>query len=391
MRIAIVTSFARGAGGNGEDLAVMDQAELLRAAGHEVLLLSRATDAEIHAPGYRVRAGVNVATGWGPDPLPRLEAYAPDVVHVHNTYPNIGRHWARKCALPLVVTLHSFRYFCAAGTFFRDGKICTDCLDAPMSATRHGCYEGPLRSLPYSLAGLRRRSDALIGNADRIIALNPTMRRFLLDEGVAEGRVVEGINTVLPTISESSAAPTSSWVTTPDDEPQPWLYVGRLIPAKGIVQLLQSWPAQVPLWIIGDGPQRDEVEALAGARVKVLGQRSREEVHRAMRSARGLVVPSLWFEGQPLVYLEALTAGLPTLAYAPNAVAQLVSRDGTGRVTNWDENLPKVLAGATEEFADLRDHCRAVFARCYSPDVYLSNLEQIYDDAIRHRRGLMLG
>lgn len=384
MRIAVVTSFARGMGGNGEDLAVVDQVNLLRAAGHEVLLLSRASDAEMSRRGYPIRAGLTVATGWGPDPLPRIEAFGPDVIHVHNTYPNIGRNWARRCTFPLVITLHSFRYFCAAGTFFRDGAVCTDCLHTPLSATRHGCYEGRLRSLPYSVAGMRRRSDALIGSADRIIALNPTMRSILISSGVDEDRVVEGINTVMPSSTVWEPGNPDHAIGR-DSHDQPWLFVGRLIAAKGILRLLRSWPEQAPLWIVGDGPLRREIDAFDSDEVRILGHLSRSEISLLMTQSRGLIVPSLWFEGQPLVYLEALAAGLPTIAYQPNAVAELVARDGTGMVASWADDLSAVLSEAEAQFPNLRNHCRDVFERQYTPEVYLTRLEETYREAIENR------
>ena len=55
-----------------------------------------------------------------------------DVAHFHNTFPLVspaGYYAARKSGLAVVQTLHNFRLICPAGTLFRDGKVCEECVD----------------------------------------------------------------------------------------------------------------------------------------------------------------------------------------------------------------------------------------------------------------------
>jgi glycosyltransferase involved in cell wall biosynthesis len=55
----------------------------------------------------------------------------PDVVHFHNTFPLISPaayYACRDLGVPVVQTLHNYRLFCPAATFFREGKVCEDCL-----------------------------------------------------------------------------------------------------------------------------------------------------------------------------------------------------------------------------------------------------------------------
>ena len=374
MRIAVVSSMVSRTGANGEDLVVLDQIDLLRSHGHEVLAILPASDELAGRPGRTLRAAVTVATGGGPDPSGVLAEFRPDVVHVHNTYPNLGRSWVARARYPVVLTLHSYRFACANASFYRDGQVCTDCVERPTSAVRHGCYDNPVASLPYAIAGFNRRRDPLLHGAHRIIALNPRMREYLAQIGVDRAKVVDGLNTVLR--AEPSALGSAAV------EPGRWLAAGRFVPAKGFLELVRAWPAGLPLDIIGEGPELPRVQAVCPPSVRLLGGRPREVVRAAMDRAVGLVVPSTYFEGLPLVYVEALAAGLPVVGFEPNRVAALVAQDGTGEVADWRARLAPVLARIADADPALRQHCRDVYQQRYAPSAFVAHLLDVYEQAI---------
>ena len=63
---------------------------------------------------------------------------------------------------------------------------------------------------------------------------------------------------------------------------------------------------------VGDGPIAHEIAARY-PEARMLGWMDPAGVHRAMRAARALVFPSLWFEGQPLTVMEAKGLGVPVI------------------------------------------------------------------------------
>ena len=87
---------------------------------------------------------------------------------------------------------------------------------------------------------------------------------------------------------------------------------------KGIDMLLE---AAAPLLrnggatldIIGDGPERQRLEAMNPGNVVFAGAASREEVFYQMARAQVMIIPSLWYEGFPVTVVEALASGLPVL------------------------------------------------------------------------------
>ena len=130
MRIAVVHSFYSSRQPSGENIVVDLQVDALRRAGHDVRLVSRSTDELEQSVTYPVRAGLRAATGRGDSPLDELHEFAPDIVHVHNLFPNLGRRWVERLDLPLVTTLHNYRPICPEATLFRDGHSCTLCPDS---------------------------------------------------------------------------------------------------------------------------------------------------------------------------------------------------------------------------------------------------------------------
>lgn len=370
LRITVVHSFYSGRQPSGENIVVDLQVEALRRAGHDVRLVSRSTDELEKSALYPLKAGYRAATGLGDSPLAEIEAHRPDVVHVHNLFPNLGRRWVDRVTAPLVATLHNYRPLCPAGTLLRDGASCTLCPDGRASrhAVVHACFKGSrAQTLPVAL-GTRFARDPVLRRADRIVTLSEAMRSTYVRYGVPADR--------LDTVPNFVPQPDVSGARRGDD----WLFVGRLSRDKGIVELLRQWPEDRRLVVVGTGPQDDEARALAGPRVTFLGQRTRAEVTELMASARGLVFPSLWPEGLPTVYLEALAAGLPVLAWPQSIVGTLVARDGTGLVT--EGSLATELARADAEFPSLEDHCREVFRRHYSEQAWVAAITGVYRSAV---------
>lgn len=365
---------------SGENRVVEAERDALARAGHEVELIAVHTDDLEDRPGYGLRAAVRVATGLGRSPVAELERFRPDVVHVHNLFPNLGRRWVDDVEVPVVHTLHNYRPMCAAATLFRDGAVCTCCPDGDRWAGfRYACYrDSRAATLPLTIAGLGGAgADPLLRRADRIVTLSEQMRRRYVDDGVDPARIVVWPN-FLP--DELDPGPLADGPGGPAGGP--WMFVGRLTAEKGALELVEHWPDGHRLDIIGDGPLRDQVrEAARGRPIVLLGRLPRREVLDRMRSSVGLVFPSRSYEAFGLAYMEALAAGLPVMASGPHVVADMVERDGTGAVTRL-EGLGSALEVAGGRFRELRHHCRAVFEARYTAASHVTRATALYEELV---------
>jgi glycosyltransferase involved in cell wall biosynthesis len=378
LRIAIVHSFYSSRVPSGENAVVETEMRALLRAGHDVGLFAAHTDELELRPLYRLSSAARVAFGVGRSPIHELEDFAPDVIHVHNLFPNWGSRWVGSLEVPFVATLHNFRTICSNGLLFRDGNICTLCPDGSSgSAIRYACYrDSRIATAPLALA--TRRAPAvqpIVRFARHIIVQSEVARAIYERYGVAERKLQ-----VWPNFLDAEADPGWMKRSTPGDY---WLFVGRLGREKGVVALAEAWPSDAQLVVVGDGPERGAVERAArGKRIEVLGLVPRERATGLMHAATGLIFPSRCFESFPVVYAEAMAAGLPILAWEPNVVAAMVKQHGTGMATSSTDDLAETLSRATDLFPALRDRCRRIFEEELSERAYMRRAESLYREIL---------
>ena len=114
------------------------------------------------------------------------------------------------------------------------------------------------------------------------------------------------------------------------------LTVAHLIKAKGVdvaLRALTLLPDSVVLWVIGAGPEADQLRMLTQEleltqRVVFLGPQ--RHVERFMPGADCLVCPSVWAEAAGLVNLEAQSSGLPVIAANVGGIPEYVVHGRTG-------------------------------------------------------------
>lgn len=388
-RVAFVHSFYSSEQPSGENTAVLDQVAALRAAGHDVHLVAAHTDALQAEFGYAMRSGLRVATGRGRSPLAELGRIAPDIVHVHNLFPNFGTDWLDRWPGPLVATLHNYRPACAAGTLFRNGEVCAKCPEGDRwAALRHACYRGTRRAtLPLAWANRGgAAAHPLLRRADRLIVLSEYSLEFYRRFSNSGGRLE-----LVP--NSFDAAQVNSSERSMTEEPEAgssWVFAGRLSEEKGILPLLRSWPRNESLDVIGSGSLESACRAAAPKTVRFVGALPRAQLLRRLPRYMGLIFPSVCPENAPVVCREALAAGLPVLALSGSSAAQDVLRYGTGAVYSRTDDLHRALEAARETFPALREHCFRVHADHFSAPSWVARVETVYaraaEEAAARRR-----
>ncbi|MFE7297292.1 glycosyltransferase family 4 protein [Streptomyces sp. NPDC057579] len=277
----------------GSELLVDKIADGLTAHGHQVTLVCGGPAAD---RDYRVVSAGGDAGHFlrVPRQVTRRTGGCDLLVEVCNGMPYLAPLWHRGPTLCLVNHVHTdlwrMRY--------------------PAPAARLG-----RRLEHWALAGTHR------GNL--MVAVSDSTAAALRDLGVAPDRirlVHNGVEEPGPLVPE-------------DPEPL-FLAMGRLVEYKRIDLLLRLWERVRPvtggrLVIVGDGPERDRLTALAGPDVTFTGRISEQEKHRLLCSAWLLLHPSL-VEGWGLVVMEAAARRTPTLGFDIPGLRDSVEGGTTG-------------------------------------------------------------
>lgn len=363
----------------GEDTVVELERSLLQQSGFELARL------DFHNPSSTLATAAALARSSSNRSASRrvvekARGFEADVVHIHNTWFALSPAVIRDLHLhgfPVVMTFHNYRLICANAMLFRDGRPCEDCVGgSPLPGVIHRCYRGSFFSsamVAVTIETHRRRSTwseyLSVG-----IALTDFARARLLQGGLPSERIVVKPNFV------NDPGPR----TEPPSASKRVLYVGRLSPEKGVVPLIEAWEAvrlpDMELVIVGSGPQADEVREKSGASVRLLGRLARDEVRKEMLGARALVVPSISYEGQPTVILEALAAGLPVWCTERGALRETAGRGG---VSLGDGQVMAVVDAFQQlENDDLVNRvgaaAREEFEHRYTPEKAMEDLRRIY-------------
>jgi glycosyltransferase involved in cell wall biosynthesis len=375
----------------GEDAVVRAEAEVLRRAGHEVVQYQVQ-----NPPGATGAIGSLVLSPWNPRQARKVQGLAervrPDVAHVHNTWyaQSPAVLWAlRRSSVPTVMTLHNYRLVCANGQLFRDGAPCEDCVGAsPWHGVQHGCYrDSMVLSVPAAgTIALHDRLRTWSRTVDRFVVLSEFAAERLVRGGLPPDRIELKPNFVADPGPRAVPAAASATV----------LYVGRLSPEKGVELLVEAWrelgDGPLELVVVGDGPLRERLARRPAAWLRLVGQLPAAEVRRQMLAARALVLPSVWYEGQPVAVLEALAAGLPVLGSGIGGVPELLAPLGRdwlaapGEVASWVAALRTLADPERVELASAR--ARALYERSFSTAAAARALEGVYERARSRRAGL---
>jgi glycosyltransferase involved in cell wall biosynthesis len=327
--------------------------EQLTAAGVEVVCLGQS---DLLGNPSRIAGAVQGTwNGRAAEELGRLLASVRSdrtIVHVHGwakaLSPSIAAPIARS-GLPAVYTIHEYFLFCPNGGFYNYQK-------------GHACPLEPLSAACWAThCDSRNYARKLWRNARLTLARDMAHLPEVFSDYIAISRFqVDVIGRRLPTRSQLHLV--SNPIDVPDLGPKPSpaegevIFVGRISAEKGPFLFAEAarLAGIVPTYV-GDGPAAAELR-IKYPEARLLGWQSGPVVREAIRAARALVFPSLWYEGQPLTVLEAKGLGTPVI----------VSDGCAGR-----EEIEDGVSGLWFRGADIEDLARALI--------------QIRDDALINR------
>jgi glycosyltransferase involved in cell wall biosynthesis len=224
---------------------------------------------------------------------------------------------------------------CCAKSVVRPGRarhLCYCLTPMRYAWDQFDAYFGPDRIgaagslvMRHAMAGLARWDRDTAGRADRYVAISHyvagRIRRYYNREATV----------VYPPVDTGYFSP--AMVTPKDPAPAAGnryaLVVSALVPYKRVAVAIEACRlAQVPLKIVGDGPERPRLERAATGDVLFLGRRSDAEVRDLYRGASVTLLPGE--EDFGIVPVEAQACGSPVVALGRGGALETIVPDETG-------------------------------------------------------------
>ncbi|MGH9328219.1 MAG: glycosyltransferase family 4 protein [Terriglobia bacterium] len=391
MKILLVHNSYRQRG--GEDVVFEQERQLLERAGHRLILYQR-SNSEVTGPSVLGRATLAKEVIWREDARREvaklIQRHKPEVVHVHNTFMRISPSVYRACqdaSVPVVQTLHNYRLLCPAGNFFRDGRVCKECVVHSLwRGARYGCYRdshGATAAVALMLS-VHRLLHTWTEQVDQYVALSNFARQEFVSGGLPGDKISIKPNFVYPDPGVSEGGGEHA------------VFVGRLSEEKGLSTILDAWrrlrPGP-PCQILGDGPLRSQLQAQAAERglssLVFRGHLVPDEVRSFIKAARFLILPSECYENFPMSIVEAFACGVPVICSRLGAMQEIVADGRTGLhfESGKAEDLAEKVDWAwnnAERMVEMGKEARQEYETKYTAKTNYPLLMEIYQRAIAH-------
>ncbi len=321
-----------------------------------------------------------------------LQEFHPDVAHLHIFYGGLSNaviDVLKKHHIPMVQSVHEYRLLCPAYTCLDSNlDICEECAAKSLafSCIQKKCVKGSLAisGIAAFECFVRDHFYSYQKNIDAFIMVS----RFINDLHIKYyPQISSKCYQIYNSVDINSY---EKYVVPAENKEKYYLYLGRLSYEKGIKTLIDVF-AQNPslkLKIAGTGPIEDDLKKsvfqLGLTNVEFLGFLSGEKLLQTIASAYFTVVPSEWYENNPLSIIESLALGTPVIGSNIGGIPELI-KDGYNGYLHHPKQIISILEiinkTATLEsgiYSCLCTKAKQMAVELFDNEVYYQKLMSVY-------------
>lgn len=341
MKILLANKFYYRRG--GDCIYMLNLEKLLKAHGHEVAVFAMDYPENLDTPWKKyfpknMSKLMAFTRPFGSHEVKStfkklLDDFKPDVVHLNNVHTQLSpvmAELAHQQGIKVVWTLHDYKLLCPRYDCLKNGNtICETCFNGDKKACLDNkCMKGS------KLASFIGFKEAIVWNRERLEASTDVFicpSQFMADKMVQGGFSKSKMQTLCNFIDVEKCKFSSTDGTdyTDDVELLPkkedyYCFIGRLSHEKGAKTLIEA-ANQLPykLLIIGGGPLMVELKSVAHSNIEFVGFKQWDDIKQLVGKARFSVIPSEWYENNPLSVIEAQCLGTPVLGANIGGIPEL--------------------------------------------------------------------
>lgn len=241
--------------------------------------------------------------------IQEIEKFKPDVIHCFSIGAPVTPHfmeYARLKGIKIVFSFRDYYYICPKNHMLNDKN---EVISEHKNALECILHHQPKRNIVFDTLLFLKQSyhkKIIKKHIDYFLTPSDNLTQFVKTHFQKQGKTLPN-----PLLIEKHL--------TSNNEDKYILFVGRLVPEKGILTLIKAFQniaIKFPnehLWIVGDGVQKEELENFTKnnniANVSFLGNKNREELQEIYLNSKFSVVPSEYLESYGNVILESLSFG----------------------------------------------------------------------------------
>jgi len=330
-KVLIIHNYYRYSG--GEDQVVRSEIDLLKQYGYDVNTYFRSNKEFNLRPELIDFYSPLMKVAWARKTYADLNALIhreqPAIAHIHNPFFMMTPSAYQACydnGVPVIQTLHNYRFLCTNGVLFCNGRVCERCLHggpwpAITSRCLHGSYVGSIASVLILKA--YREKQIL----QRMVSAFIAPSQFCKDIYVRHAGLEADKVYIKPHFIDDPGPS--------QQEKEYALYVGTIREYKGILVLLEAWKkmGNIPLKIAGEIPPESKwlkAHMPSNQNIEFLGSLSMQETLDTMKKAKCVIVPSICYETFARAIIEAYACGVAVIASDIGALRERVIDGQTG-------------------------------------------------------------
>lgn len=303
-----------------------------------------------------------------------LDVFQPDVVHLNNIHSQLSpiiAVEAHRRGIKVVWTLHDYKLLCPRyDCLLRGESICERCFKDKTQVLRRKCMKNSLAAstLAYFEA-IKWNRAVLEKNTDIFVCPS----RFMADK-MAQGSFPKEKLVHLCNFIDAGLCERDDYSERGDY----YCFVGRLSHEKGVATLVEA-AKRLPhkLVVVGDGPLKGSLPAASN--IEFVGRKDWSQIKVIVGKARFTVIPSEWYENNPLSVIEALSLGTPVLGADIGGIPELI--DGQSGICFKSGDVSSLCAAIEQMYAQRFDY-ESIAERSlgrFSAEEYYSKLIDIYN------------
>jgi glycosyltransferase involved in cell wall biosynthesis len=314
-----------------------------------------------------------------------LEHVRVDLAHAHNIYGRLTTSVLdvlEEKGIPIVMTLHDLKLICPSYLMLNHGEVCERCKDNRFyNAILTKCHKNSYpASAVYAFETWLNHFLRKYEKVQYFIAPSQFLLNKHLEYGYCPGKFV-----YLPSFIDTSHIKPSF------ANGEYWLFFGRLSREKGVGTLLTAYAKlgfKLPLLVVGEGPERPQLEARGIPGVKFTGYLKGECLYDAISRARCIVTPSECYENSPLSVLEAMAYGKPVIGSRIGGIPELIEDGITGFIfepgnaEDLEEKMESFLGKSKNTILDMGIAARKKVEQQFSAEAHYRQLMALYNKAL---------